>query len=101
MATATASPVVASGTGRGRAVGCLALMTVVAAATGVFDLVAQPRAGTDGLVSTRDYVFTFLLIPFATAMAGVLFALHGMAQGRDGRRGSVGLLTRPSPSSCT
>lgn len=92
MATATAGPVVASGTGRGRAVGCLVSMAVVAAVTGVFDLVARPRAGTEGLVAARDYGFTFLLIPFAGAMVAVLFALHRMTGGRDGRSGQVGLV---------
>lgn len=91
MVTVTAGPAVAAGTGRGRAVGSLVSMAVVAAATGVFDLVARPHAGTDGLASARDYVFTSLLVPFAAAMAAVLFALHGMTASRDGRLGRVGL----------
>lgn len=92
MAAVVVGSPVAAGTGRGRVVACLVSMAVVAAGTGVFDLVARPHAGTEALGPARDYVFVTLLAPFAAAMAAVLVALHRLTGGRDGRSGRTGLV---------
>lgn len=63
----------------------------VAVSTALVDLMGHPAGGEHELVTSADYAFTALLIPFALVPLAAVAAMHALHGRRGGRPGRVGL----------